>query len=132
MNPIGNLILVRSWPGAGKTTFAIENYVKPFGYILMESDMYFIRNGEYKWNRDELKQAHNWCFTQTASLLKQGENVIVANTFIKKFEIERYLRLNPSKIYRLTGNFENRHNVPIETIQRMKSNIEDIDGEIFV
>lgn len=132
MNPIGNLILVRSWPGAGKTTFAIENYVKPFGYILMEADMFFIKDGVYTYDKSKISNAHDWCFSETVKNLHDGKNVIVANTFTKLWEIKPYLALKPTKIFRCTGNYENIHNVPNVIVKKMQNRFEDIENEIII
>ena len=132
MNTIGNLILVRGIPGSSKSTFATREYVEPFGYKLLEADMYFIKDGVYIYDADKISNAHDWCFSETAKALHRGENVIVANTFTKKWELSKYLRLNPSKIYRCTGNFKNVHNVPEDVVKRMKERFEDIEGEIII
>lgn len=132
MSMNGNLILVRGPSGFGKSTFAIEKYVKPFGYKLVEADMYFIKDGIYTYDPNKIALAHDWCFSRTHQLLYKGENVIVANTFTKKWELSRYLELNPSKIYRCTENYGNVHGVPDEVVNRMISRMEDIKGEIII
>lgn len=133
MSTQGNLIIVRGLPGSGKSTFARNKYVDPFGYILIEADMYFIdQDGVYKYDPNLIHKAHDWCFSKTCSLLHRGENVIVANTFTQSWELHKYLNLNPSKIYRCTGNFTNIHGVPVDTIKRMQNRFENIDGEIIL
>lgn len=132
MENFGNLIIVRGIPGAGKSTFAQKEYVKPFGYKLVEADMYFMKNGIYTYIAEDISKAHDWCYNETIRLLRKGENVIVANTFTQSWELHKYLNLNPSKIYRCTGNFTNIHGVPVDTIKRMQNRFENIDGEIIL
>jgi predicted kinase len=131
-NEFGNLIIVRGLPGSGKSTFAKSNYVDNFGYILLEADMYFYRDGIYFYDKNKISNAHNWCYNETVKQLRTGNNVVVANTFTMLWEIKKYLELNPSKIYRCVGNYKNIHNVPEDIIQKMKDRFQDIEGEIIV
>jgi predicted kinase len=131
-NKLGNLIIVRGLPGSGKSTFAKSNYVNNFGYILLEADMYFCKDGIYLYDKDKLSNAHDWCYNETIKQLRAGNSVVVANTFTRLWEIKKYLELNPSKIYRCVGNYKNIHNVPEDIIQKMKDRFQDIEGEIIV
>ena len=58
-----------------------------------------------------------------------GADVVVSNTFIKKWEYERYIDYAKTKGYTVNvvianGNYGNTHNVPEEVVQRMKTNFE--------
>ena len=132
MSMTGNLILVRGCPGSGKSTFAQKEYVEPFGYKLIEADMYFIKDGVYMYDKSKISDAHKWCFNETIKALTNGENVIVANTFTKQWEIDDYLKLNPAKIFRCTGTYQNVHNVPKGIVKQMQIRFEDIEGEIII
>lgn len=131
-NYFGNLVLVRGWSGSGKSSLAKSKYVDPFGYILLEADMYFYKNGVYCYDKNKISNAHEWCYNETVKQLKLGNNVVVANTFTTKWELKKYLGLNPSKIYRCTGNYKNVHDVPENVIQKMKNRFQDVEGEIIV
>ena len=66
------LFLVRGLPGAGKSTF-----VKHLGdCVHLEADMYFLKNGEYVFNKDELKDAHLWCQNSCYVALSFGKKKI--------------------------------------------------------
>lgn len=62
------LFLLRGLPGAGKSTLA-----KTIGGKHFEADMYFIKDGEYKFEADKLKMAHNWCAIQTQIAMVDDE-----------------------------------------------------------
>jgi len=78
------LFLLRGLPGAGKSTLA-----KTIGGKHFEADMYFIKDGEYKFEADKLKMAHNWCAIQTQIAMVDDEPiVIVSNTFTQEWEMK--------------------------------------------
>lgn len=84
------LFLVRGLPGAGKSTF-----VKHLGdCVHLEADMYFLKNGEYVFNKDELKDAHLWCQNSCYVALSFGKkNVVVSNTFTQEWEMKPYFEM---------------------------------------
>jgi predicted kinase len=124
------LILLRGLPGSGKSTLAKSLSNASTGYI--EADMYFIQNGEYKFDASKLRQAHAWCQNQVEHWM--GPNgfykIIVSNTFTQEWEMEAYYQLAEQYGYRVYslivenrhGESEdtNTHNVPLETIQKMR------------
>jgi predicted kinase len=133
-NKQNELIIVRGPSGSGKTTYVKKHFPNYKNY---EADMYFYKNGQYNFNPEKLPEAHKWCLDQTKKELEKGNNVVVSNTFIEKWELEPYLELAkklnvPYKIYRMTGKFKNLHGVPDEVVDGMRKRIEDIDGEIIV
>lgn len=132
MNP--SLTLIRGLPGSGKSTLA-KYLSESSDFIRIETDNYFLNNSnEYIFNKDKLYQAHQWCFNMTEELLKLGHNVIVSNTFttIKElkpyFELAKQFNIVPNVIL-CQGNFGSIHNVPEETLIKMKSRFAfDISG----
>lgn len=120
------LILLRGLPGSGKTTFA-----KSLGDNHIEADMWFIdeETGEYKFDASKLKYAHNWCQDVTENWMDDNEErIIVSNTFTTEKEMAPYVLLAVKYGYNITSLVvENRHgnssvhNVPAETIEKMKS-----------
>jgi predicted kinase len=126
------LYLLRGLPGAGKTTMA-----KSFGAVCFEADMYFMEGNEYKFNPAKLKYAHEWCRNQVEISMKSGDNVLgdkriaVSNTFTQEWEMQSYYELAEKYGYRVHSLIvENRHggvnahDVPQETLEKMKQRFE--------
>lgn len=118
------LILVRGLPGSGKSTIAEQlSHISWMNHL--EADMYFMRDGEYKFDVNKLGAAHAWCQNETRECLREGNPVVVSNTFttIKEirpyFDIAKELGIIPNVIL-AQGNFGNIHNVPEETLEKMR------------
>jgi predicted kinase len=120
------LILLRGLPGSGKSTFA-----KLICNQHVEADMYFMQDGEYKFDATKLSDAHEWCRDKTEAWMQKRYNVVVSNTFTMEWELQPYLELAKEYGYRVHSIIlENRHgnqsihSVPSETIQKMKNRFE--------
>jgi len=119
----GELILVRGIPGSGKSTFA-----KLIGGEHIETDMFFMKNGEYVFDASKLKEAHLWCQTRCRlSMATKTPKIVISNTFTQDWEMSEYIDLAEKFKYKVhTVIVENRHggidihNVPKETITKMK------------
>lgn len=126
------LILIRGLPGSGKSTFARDYDIRHY-----EADMFFIQpDGEYEFNPGLIKQAHEWCQTSVRCALYARHDVVVSNTFTTLKEMQPYIDFAKNcgaelKVYRMTGNYGSIHNVPEETIERMRNRFEDYEGEIL-
>jgi predicted kinase len=118
------LILLRGLPGAGKSTLA-----KVFGVNHIEADMFFMKDGEYKFDPTLLKSAHNWCHDVVEHWMETGiEPIIVSNTFTQEWEMDFYYTLANQYDYQVHSVIvENRHGgvnehgVPAEKIEQMKN-----------
>jgi len=53
---LGKIILIRGLPGSGKTTAA-----KEFDCFHLEADMFFVRDNIYSFNKEHIKEAHEFC-----------------------------------------------------------------------
>lgn len=84
------LILVRGLPGSGKTTYAQVNFVSQ-GFKHIETDMFFTKNGIYRYEPGKFPDAVNWCQKQSLALMKQGIDLVVSNHFTKHWEMGYYL-----------------------------------------
>lgn len=124
------LTLIRGIPGSGKSTIASK-----LDAVLIEADQFFEnRDGEYKFDRRFIKDAHAWCQFEMKRLLLAGNSVVVANTFVKRWEVERYLEIVHSlgldieiELLEAKGEFQNVHGVPNEVVARMKTQFEKIN-----
>jgi predicted ABC-type ATPase len=116
------MLLVRGLPGSGKSTFA-----KTFPmFFHIEADMWFCRHGDYNWKAEEAFAAHRWCRHTVQVILNQGKDVIVANTFTTLKEMNDYIEYaevngHGITVYTMKDDFGSIHNVPEETMERMRA-----------
>lgn len=85
------LILIRGLPGSGKSTFA--NLLLSSNAVdhLFETDQFFIKDGIYSWNGDQIVEAHEWCLAETKKALLMKNSVAVCNTFTRERELRPYI-----------------------------------------
>ncbi len=118
------LILLRGLPGSGKSTLA-----KTFGGIHIEADMFFMKDGEYKFDATKLRYAHEWCQNVVEAWMDEGEEmIVVSNTFTQEWEMDYYVTMAKLKGYIVHSVIvENRHGgvnehgVPTEKLEEMKN-----------
>jgi predicted kinase len=119
-----NLYLIRGVPGSGKSTFT--QTLTPHHW---EADMYFINeDGEYKFNIDEIKNAHQWCRDMIEGAMKRNlDKIAVSNTFTQEWEMEPYFKLAEEYGYTVFSLIvenrhggENQHGVPSDKVQVMR------------
>lgn len=125
------LYLIRGVSGSGKTTLA-KMIVAATGAEHYEADMYFYdENGNYNFEMWKLSMAHEWCFQNVKKALEDGKDVVVSNTFTRKWEFEKYVKLCreigvPINRIECKSLFENVHNVDDETIKRQLDRWENV------
>lgn len=123
------LYLIRGLPGSGKSTFAYDLAMNGVVSVRIEADQYFTDDdGVYNFDASKLHLAHSWCQERARMYLDSGSSVAVSNTSTTEKEVAVY-----AKIAAETGSMfvsliaENRHegvnvhNVPTETLQKMKN-----------
>lgn len=121
------LFLLRGCPGAGKSTLA-----ESLNCYRLEADMYHINaKGEYQWKPENVKDAHEWCRIRCEGFMQMELKIAVANTFTQEWEMQPYYDLAKKYDYRVFSLIvENRHdgvnlhNVPAETLEKMKQRFE--------
>jgi predicted kinase len=123
---VKELILLRGLPGSGKSTLA-----KLICNQHVEADMFFMEDGEYKFDPTKLKRAHEWCQNRVRVWMMSGYNVVVSNTFTQEWEMEAYYKLAEQYGYRVHSLVvENRHEgvnehgVPADKLEQMKNRFE--------
>jgi predicted kinase len=130
------LYLIRGIPGSGKSTLAaiMKNTIQRCGHNTYhyEADDFFVNHltGEYHFDATKLGEAHAYCQVKVDQVMEEEKGVvIVSNTFVYRAHLEPYLRM--AKKYGYTpieitcnGNFKSIHEVPPETIRKMKQNFE--------
>ena len=126
------LYLLRGLPGSGKSTLA-KSLVGDKDYCHKEADMYFIdREGNYKFNSSQIKDAHKWCQEEIEFVMKyEHPRVVVSNTFTQEWEMLPYYELAAKygyKVYSLIVENRhggvNKHGVPEDKLTQMKNRFE--------
>ena len=122
------LILIRGLPGSGKSTFAKTLT----GYDHFEADMYFIKaDGTYKYDRNFIRKAHEWCQQRTYDSLSAGRDVVVSNTFTQLWTMKPYIDMAKTLgakllIKEMRNQYGNIHNVPEGVLASMAEQWEEL------
>lgn len=128
---MAKLTIIRGLPGSGKSTLAqkmaLENEVD-----IWENDMYFTKDGVYKFDKDKFQDAVDWCFNNVFTSLESGHDTIVSNCFLRKISLLAYIeecqyRKIPYEVITCRGEYGSTHAVPPETLESMKGNWEEYD-----
>ena len=127
---MSTLYLIRGLPGVGKSTLADSLHVQH-----VETDMFFILDGVYRFFPSKIKEAHEWCQARTRQMLADGD-VAVSNTFTRRWEMAPYYQMAtdgclrvPPRVVEITVNVmatneelaaRTIHSVPVDTIRAMR------------
>ncbi|XP_071360419.1 NEDD4-binding protein 2 [Trachinotus anak] len=133
------LVLLRGAPGSGKSTLARAFLEHNPGGVILSTDDYFTRNGEYQFDPTALGEAHEWNHKRAKEAFERGTNpIIIDNTNMQGWEMKPYVvqalkhgykvlfrepdtwwKNKPRELERRTT-----HNVPGEIIRRMLNGYE--------
>ena len=125
------LVLVRGHSGSGKSTFA-ASFV-PFGYKHFENDSFFVgEDGVYKFDFAFHQVAKDECVKKAVQALRDGESVVVSNTFTKVAEMDSLFSFAKElgidiRIFEMENDFANTHNVPEAVVIEKKAAFEPIE-----
>jgi predicted kinase len=134
------LTLIRGVSGSGKTTLAKKLEAKnEDNTVIISADDFFDDDGEYVFDFKLLQVAHAWCLGNTFFYLKNGNDVIVHNTFTQKWEVGPYIEnaqkngyeweiLEPTTKWRKDAKIlaeKNTHGLTEAMIQKMLDRWED-------
>jgi len=120
------LFILRGLPGSGKSTVAetLTNSV-----AICCADDYFINDrGQYIFDKGKIGDAHRYCKEKVKYLMNNDiERIVVSNTSTTDSELQPYFdlaKINDYRVYSLIvenrSNTTNIHNVPEETLNKMK------------
>jgi predicted kinase len=127
-----NLTLIRGLPGSGKSTLA-RKMLEP-GVLHVESDMYFMDRGRYRFEKHKVARAHRWCLDKVRGALRNGKSCIVSNTFTMVWEMQFFIDLARMygaglRVIRCSGDYGSIHGVPDQTLEQMRGQWEPYEGE---
>ena len=125
------ITLIRGLPGSGKSTLA-RAFAARTGALHLEADMYFVQDGAYRYDSAHIAEAHAWCRNLLRDSSKHGGDVIVANTFTQRREIDGYVLglKQPYRVIHCTANGDSIHSVPVDVLARMAARWEVFTGEV--
>lgn len=129
------LTILKALPGAGKSFIVDSLYSKdPDNTIVCSADHHFIKDGVYKFDKNQLHIAHKKCQDKARNACFHGvPHVIIDNTNITKKDWKPYVDIanefrykvqfiipNTSWAFNAEECFErNQHGVPLDTIKNM-------------
>ena len=119
-----SLVIIRGLPGSGKTTYAKQCFPN---HIHLEADMFFVdANGNYNFNVNLIKNAHEWCINSSRIFMNHQKDIIISNTFTTLGEMRTYLdhaKLTGHQVsvIRMNTQYGSIHNVPADVINRLSN-----------
>lgn len=136
----GGVLILAGLPGSGKSKLAKELSKIHNNTLVLSSDDYFMRSGEYKFDPAKLGAAHDRCWRDYTGMcdragtwMYSGGLVIVDNTNTSPFELAPYVRYATGLRIPVLTLFVSRafelcvrdqiHGAPLETMQRMSRNL---------
>lgn len=135
------VVVMRGLSGAGKSTFVRTHYPTA---TIASADLFFSKDGEYKFDFKLLQKAHDYCFEQFRQALHRGDEIVVVdNTNITLREFKHYIEHAKQMGYEVEVNrlvvdpavaaSRNLHGVPLESILKRQKLFVEFPGEnVFI
>jgi predicted kinase len=146
MQSVKNMIILRGLPGSGKSHVA--NHFKSLSDTsVCSADNYFIHDGVYEFDKEELSNAHAYCYNSVKKSIDAGTNTIVVdNVNCKLSDYKKYLDVSDTNGYKVivieifcenkqkAVEFAKRssHNVPIKDVLKILSQWETDDSALLL
>lgn len=135
--PNKQLVIMRGVPGSGKSTYAKKEY---FSYEILSTDDYFIKDGVYQFNKDDIGKAHQWNKDRCAAAMGLDCHIVIDNTNTRFWEFQWYIDMGIYNDYDINivsfipsiDNLDlyssrNIHKVPKDIIEIMINRFQRID-----
>ena len=109
--------------GSGKTTLALERYSN---LMRLETDMYFSREGEYRFTLDLNKKAVEWFIDETAHVANTGMDFVLTGVFAAHTErLDKVIQIGIDHgydvyVHTLIDSHGSVHGVPEEHLNAMR------------
>ena len=131
---------MRGIPGSGKSTLVSQIILQYPESVVCSADKFHMRDGEYKFDKSNLKAAHEFSQSDADDACKRGRNVVIIdNTNIRAWEYRPYVKLATKYGYTYIivvprtnwkDNAEelarrNIHGVDLESVQRKINQFEE-------
>ncbi|XP_027692126.1 NEDD4-binding protein 2 isoform X2 [Vombatus ursinus] len=96
------LVLLRGLPGSGKSFLARKLLEENPNGIILSSDDFFYKNGQYQFDGNLLGEAHEWNQKRAKEALeKKVSPVIIDNTNLQAWEMKPYIILSQKYKYKI-------------------------------
>ena len=96
------LVIMRGLPGSGKSTLAKRIVNEAKVGVVLSTDDYFMRNGQYIFRPEELSNAHKANHDQAAQAVRNKVPlVVIDNTNTQSWEMRPYFELGVANSYKI-------------------------------
>jgi len=140
------MYIMRGLPGSGKSTLAIT--LAGEAGISLSTDDYFMKNGKYVYDRNQIRKAHQWNQQRALVQIQKGVTpIVIDNTNMTSWEPKFYVTHGLNHGYQIeiaepqtewakdpvVCSEKNSHGVPLDALYAMSSKysaytLEDIMG----
>ncbi len=130
-------IILCGIPGSGKSSYVTGLQEMWEDIVVCSANLYFTRDGEYKFDPTLLGEAHNSCLKKYVSALINEQRVVVDNTNTTLLEMAPYVTLGMAYGYQIqvvrfrvdpeVGAARNIHGVPLNVCRLMAERLDSLE-----